>query len=203
MSMEIVAAAECIFYAKELISQDLCHSIIETYERDSRKHPGYAVSGRGETKSLDDVKVSTDLEIKPEGVWTAAHAELHSAVSRAVLSVAAQFPSLQVWPLRCTGYKIQHYKKNEGHFKWHFDALGPGAWDRQLAMIMYLNSVEDGGQTCFHRQNLKVKPVAGDALFFPTFWTHMHCGEIPKSEDKYIISAFVSFAIPAPDQKSA
>jgi hypothetical protein len=111
--------------------------------------------------------------------------------------VAAQFPSLRVFPLRCTGYKIQHYRKNEGHFKWHFDALGPGAWDRQLAMIIYLNSVEDGGETCFHRQNLRVKPVAGDALFFPTFWTHMHSGEIPRSEDKYIISSFVTFVIPA------
>jgi hypothetical protein len=119
------------------------------------------------------------------------------------LNVTAQFPSLQVFPLWWTGYKIQHYKKNEGHFKWHFDALGPGAWDRQLAMIIYLNSVEDGGETCFHRQNLRVKPVAGNALFFPTFWTHMHCGEIPRSEDKYVISSFVSFAIPAAVQQSA
>jgi 2OG-Fe(II) oxygenase superfamily len=201
--MEIVTAAECIFYAKELISKDLCRTMIANYERDLRKHPGYAVSGRSEKKSLDDVKVSTDLELRREGVWTAVHVELHLAVSRAVSSLAAQFPSLQVFPLRCTGYKIQHYKKNEGHFNWHFDALGPGAWDRQLAMIIYLNSVEEGGETCFHRQNLKVKPVAGDALFFPTFWTHMHCGEIPRSEDKYIISSFVNFAIPAGDHKSA
>jgi 2OG-Fe(II) oxygenase superfamily len=201
--MEIVTVAECIFYAKELISKHLCHTIIENYMRDPRKHPGYTVSGRSEKKSLEDVKVSTDLELRREGVWTAPHAELHSAVSRAVSSLAAQFPSLQVFPLQCTDYKIQHYRKNEGHFKWHFDALGPGAWDRQLAIIIYLNSVEDGGETCFHRQNLKVKPLAGDALFFPTFWTHMHCGEIPRSEDKYIISSFVNFAIPAADQKSA
>jgi hypothetical protein len=201
--MEIVTVAECIFYAKELISKDLCRTIIENYERDLRKHPGYTTSGRSEKKSLDDVKVSTDLGFEPEGVWAAVHAELHSAVSRVVSSLAAQFPSLQVFPLRCTGYKIQHYKKNEGSFKWHFDALGPGAWDRQLAMVIYLNSVEDGGETCFHRQNLQVKPVAGDALFFPTFWTHMHCGEIPRSEDKYIISSFVVFTIPAADQTSA
>jgi hypothetical protein len=200
--MEIVTTTECIFYAKELLSKDLCRTIIENYTRDPRKHPGYAVSGRSEKKSLDDVKASTDLELGDGGAWAASHAELHSAVSRAVASVASQFPSLQVFPLRCTGYKIQHYRKNEGHFRWHFDALGPGAWERQLAMIIYLNSVEDGGETCFHRQNLQVKPVAGDALFFPTFWTHMHCGEIPRSEDKYIISSFVTFVIPAPAQKS-
>jgi len=199
--MEIVAAAECIFYVKELIAKDLCRTIIENYERDPRKHPGCTIGSRGERKSQDYVKLSTDLGIETEGVWKVVYEDLHHAVQHAVLSVAAQFPSLQVWPLRCTGYKIQHYKKNEGHFKWHFDALGPGAWERQLAMVIYLNSVESGGETCFYRQNLKVRPVAGDAVFFPTFWTHMHCAETPRSEDKYVISSFVCFNIPAADEK--
>jgi len=200
--MEIVAAAECIFHVKELISPDLCRTIIEQYQRDPRKHAGYTVGSQGERKSQDPVKVSTDLEIGTEGLWRAVYAELHGAVQRVVLSVAAQFPSLQVWPLRCTGYKIQYYRKNQGHFKWHFDALGAGAWDRQLAMVIYLNSVASGGETCFYRQNLRVRPVAGDAVFFPTFWTHMHCGEIPRSDDKYVISSFVTFDIPAAGQKS-
>jgi hypothetical protein len=200
MPTEIVPAAECIFYVRELLPKDLCRTIIETYAAHPRKRPGYTVGSRGETKSQDPVKLSTDLDITTDGAWAAVYEALHPAVSRVVMSVAAGFPSLQVWPLRCTGYKIQHYKRNEGHFKWHFDALGPGAWERQLAMVIYLNSVEEGGETRFHRQNLSVKPVAGDAVFFPTFWTHMHCGESPRSEDKYVISSFVSFAIPAADE---
>lgn len=198
--MEILVAGDCIFYVKELLPQDLCRAAIENYERDPRRHPGHTVGSRGETKSYDDIKVSTDLGIDNEGVWTAIHGQLHEAVSRVVMSVAAQFPSLQVWPLRTTGYKIQHYKKNAGHFKWHFDALGPGAWERQLALVIFLNSVAEGGETSFHRQNLRVRPVAGDALLFPTFWTHMHCGEIPRSEDKYIVSSFVCFEIPQGDR---
>jgi hypothetical protein len=194
--MEIFARDDYIFYVKELISQDLCHTFIELYEGDPRKHAGYTASAGGERQLEVNVKVSTDVDVETDGIWTEAFAELHSAVTTVILSIAAQFPSLQVSPLRCTGYKIQHYKKNEGHFKWHFDALGPGAWDRQLAVIIYLNSVADGGETCFHRQNQKIKPVAGDALFFPTFWTHLHCGEIPKSGDKYVISSFVRFATP-------
>ena len=201
--MELVVASDCIFYVKELLSKDLCLAILESYQRDPRKHPGCTIGSHGEQKSLDPVKLSTDLEIPTDGVWSAAYAQLHAAVSRVVLSIAAQFPSLQVWPLRCTGYKIQHYPKDQGHFKWHFDALGPGAWERQIAMVIFLNSVAQGGETCFHRQNFKVKPVAGDAVFFPTFWTHMHCGEIPRSEDKYIVSSFVTFSIPESDQSSA
>jgi hypothetical protein len=194
--MHILAAAECIFYVKELLPRRLCAEIIASFERDPRKRTGYTVSGQGDRRTDEAVKVSTDLEIRPEDIWAPAHDELHRAVSEVVLTLAAQFPPLQVWPLQWSAYKIQHYKKDEGYFKWHFDALGPSAWERQMAMIIYLNSVEQGGETAFHRQGMKVKPVAGDALFFPTFWTHMHCGEIPRSEDKYIISSFVSFAIP-------
>jgi hypothetical protein len=201
--MQVVPAAECIFNVKGLISKDLCRTIIETYQRDPRKRPGGILNGDGEKRLQDEVKVSTDLEIIKGWPWTAVYGELNQAVRSAIQDVVAQFPSLQIWPLWWTGYKIQHYKKNEGHFKWHFDALGPGTWDRQLAVILYLNSVEDGGETCFHRQNLKVRPIAGDALVFPTFWTHTHCGEIPRSEDKYIISSFVSFAIPAAEQPAA
>ena len=200
--MEILVAGDCIFYVKGLLTEDLCRTAIENYQRDPRRHPGYTVGSRGENKSYDEVKVSTDLGIDSEGVWTAIHEQLHQTVSRVVLSIAAQFPSLRVWPLRTTGYKIQHYRKNEGHFKWHFDALGPGAWERQLALVIFLNSVAEGGETSFHRHNLRVRPVAGDALLFPTFWTHMHCGEIPRSDDKYIVSSFVCFEIPPGDRES-
>jgi hypothetical protein len=200
--MEIVVLADCVFYVKQLISRELCESFIAHYAQDKRKRPGLALGSRGEQRSHDPVKVSTDLEIRSEGVWAAGHTELHAAVTRVVMSLAARFPALQVWPLQWAGYKLQHYRKDEGHFKWHFDALGPGAWERQLAMIIYLNTVADGGETSFHRQNLHVKPIAGDALFFPTFWTHMHCGEVPRSQDKYVISSFVSFAIPAGEPQS-
>ena len=200
--MEIFDRGDCIFHVKELLSQDLCHRLMELYAADPRKHAGYTASARGDKQLEVSVKVSTDLDVETDGIWTAAFAELHSAVTTVTLSIAAQFPSLQIAPLRCTGYKIQHYKQNEGHFKWHFDALGPGGWDRQLAVIIYLNSVAEGGETCFHRQNLQIKPVAGDAVFFPTFWTHMHCGQTPKSGDKYVISSFLRFEIPGAGNQS-
>lgn len=75
-------------------------------------------------------------------------------------------------------------------------AIGPSVWERQLALIIYLNSVEEGGETSFAKQGLKLKPIEGDAVLFPPFWTHPHCGEVSKSEDKYIISSFIYFSIP-------
>jgi hypothetical protein len=201
--MELHDRGHSIFYVKELLSARQCRGFIDLYRDDPRKHPGYTASASGTRQLEADVKVSTDLDVGTDGVWAAAFGELHCAVTTVTLSLAAQFPALQISPLRCTGYKIQHYEKNAGQFKWHFDAFGPGGWDRQLAVIIYLNSVAVGGETCFHRQNMQIKPVAGDAIFFPTFWTHLHCGQIPISEDKYVISSFLRFDIPATSQPSS
>ena len=66
--MEILVAGDCIFYVKELLAHEVCRTAIENYERDPRRHPGYTVGSRGEKKSHDEVKVSTDLGIDHEGV---------------------------------------------------------------------------------------------------------------------------------------
>jgi hypothetical protein len=192
--MELFDRGNCIFYVKALLPPEQCRTIIDLYADDARKHPGFTASAAGERQLETDVKVSTDLDVGTQGVWAEPFAALHAAVTTVTMSIAAHFPALNIAPLRCTGYKIQHYKKNEGHFKWHFDAFGPGGWDRQLAVVIYLNTVAEGGETCFQRQNLAIKPVAGDAIFFPTFWTHLHSGQIPTSEDKYVISSFIRFA---------
>jgi hypothetical protein len=76
----------------------------------SQPAPGRGLLSR--PREVSSGRFSTDLEIQHEGTWTALHEELHRSVTNAVLTIAAQFPSLQVWPLRCTGYKIQHYRRS-------------------------------------------------------------------------------------------
>jgi 2OG-Fe(II) oxygenase superfamily len=195
--MEVVFAKDNLFYVPSLLSPALCKSIIAMYEQHPEKHVGYVLDDNCEKQLMADVKSSTDLVITPDGVSAEIFTEINLAVNQALEKIVAEVPALQLFPLWWTGYKIQHYRKNEGYFKWHCDAIGPGVWERQLAMIIYLNSVEEGGETSFLKQDLQLKPIEGDAVFFPPFWTHPHCGQVPKSEDKYIISTFVSFSIPA------
>ena len=51
-----------------------------------------------------------------------------------------------------TGHQIQKYKKNEGHYKkYHndFSILSDSNYYRVLTYIIYLNTVDEGGETVF------------------------------------------------------
>ena len=64
---------------------------------------------------------------------------------------------------------------------------------RLLVFMTYLNDVEDGGETEFLYQNLKVKPEKGKTLIWPSEWTHTHRGLTSKSESKFIVTGWFEF----------
>jgi len=94
-----------------------------------------------------------------------------------------------------TKYQVQKYLKNTGFYRSHIDG---GPWsagdvrNRILAAVIYLNTVEEGGGTFFDDHNITVDAVAGRISIFPAYWTHPHGGEVPISNDKWIISTFIS-----------
>ena len=62
---------------------------------------------------------------------------------------------------------------------------------RTLVCMYYLNDVEEGGETEFYHQQLKFKPTRGSLVIFPAYFTHLHKGHIPISNDKYIINIWL------------
>lgn len=200
--VRIVAFHDFIVRVESLLDPATCAGVLERFQADPAAREGRVFHSEGGDQVNDD-KVSRDLPIPSDGAWAETFDGLHVAVSEAVASLVPSFPSLQVHPLASTGYKIQHYPKGEGRFTWHFDALGPLAQGRVLALILYLNDVAEGGETEFHHQGVSVAPRAGHAIFFPTAWTHMHRGKIPLSGPKTVITSFFQFQIEAPTRSAA
>ncbi len=64
---------------------------------------------------------------------------------------------------------------------------------RVLLWLIYLNDVEQGGETEFVYQNAKVKPITGNLVISPCGFTHTHCGHPPLSGEKYILASWVGF----------
>jgi hypothetical protein len=92
-------------------------------------------------------------------------------------------------------FNIQHYKPNEGYFAWHTER-GSNIFpynNRHLVFMTYLNDVNDGGETEFYHQKLKVKAEKGKTVIFPADWTHTHRGITSPTENKYIITGWYNF----------
>ena len=57
--------------------------------------------------------------------------------------------------------------------------------------MVYLNDVEEGGETEFLHLDLKVKPTKGTLMWFPVHYPYVHRGNVPLSGDKYIMTGWV------------
>lgn len=92
----------------------------------------------------------------------------------------------------------QKYVVNKGGYPyWHSEIYpqqnSTEALHRNLLFMFYLNDVEEGGETEFYYQKLKIKPKAGTMVIAPAGFTHTHRGNMPISSDKYILTSWVLF----------
>lgn len=89
--------------------------------------------------------------------------------------------------------KIQKTNIGGGYHGWHFESGSRSCANRILAWMLYLNDVEEGGETEFLYLHKRIKPKAGTLLIWPAGFTHTHRGNPPLSNNKYIITGWVEF----------
>jgi len=89
--------------------------------------------------------------------------------------------------------KIQKTEPGEGYHVWHCENASVATSRRLLLCMMYLNDVEEGGETEFLHQSIRVKPKAGTIVICPAYFTHLHRGNPPLKGNKYMINGWVEF----------
>ena len=181
------------YIKKEAISKETCQQIIELFEK-SNNHAGETISGL-------DLSIKKTFEVLIKGKeWLDLDNILCNCLTNSLIEYGNQLQSLcnnkiilkylRNNVITDTGYQIQKYIKYDGYYTWHNDnAIKNKSSERIITFIWYLNDVEEGGETYFY--NGKVKPEAGKLLLFPATWTYNHKGNMPKSDDKYIITGWV------------
>ena len=78
-----------------------------------------------------------------------------------------------------------------GFHRWHYENGGLQVSPRKLVVKLYLNTVEEGGETEFLYINKRVKAKQGTLIIFPAAFTHTHRGNPPIGQDKYILTTWV------------
>lgn len=108
-----------------------------------------------------------------------------------------KFPSLKNSSLRTTSIKIQKTYPGGGYHTWHHeqesDYRGELTSRRALVFMLFLNDLyeDEGGETEFLYQKLRIKPTANTMIIWPAAYTHTHRGNtVLGKNSKYVITGW-------------
>lgn len=91
-------------------------------------------------------------------------------------------------------YKIQKTVPTGGYHVWHSEHGSMAFAGRTGVYLMYLNDVEEGGETEFLYLSKRIAPKKGRLLIFPPNYPWAHRGNPPLSGDKYIMTGWTEFS---------
>jgi hypothetical protein len=118
---------------------------------------------------------------------------LQGIVNQCATEYMDKYPYLQSNSYSSSCVLLQKTEPKEGFHAFHCEDSAWNTQTRTLAWMVYLNDVEDGGETEFLYQQLKIKPVKGRIVIWPGSFTHLHRGNPPMS-NKYIATGWYAGA---------
>lgn len=97
-------------------------------------------------------------------------------------------------PTTFASLQVQRYTKGTGHYNaWHHEGGTFKMSRRYFALLVYLNDVEEGGETEMLYTGQKIKPEKGKLLVHPAGFPYIHKGNMPLSNDKTILISWLVF----------
>jgi hypothetical protein len=197
-----------IYVNNNSLSKELCYEFISKFNAESGKYKGVTLGGVNV-----NIKDTYDYVIKPnEEVWKQYCSTLRDELEFNIHEYNKQVNDVEDYKqkynnttvsdykigsvsfdnLTIDTFMIQRYNKNEGRYTYHNDYVNDQRRKKMriLTFIFYLNDVEVGGETTFSGR-YQIKPQTGKLVIFPASWTFPHCGKMPISDNKYIITGWL------------
>jgi len=92
-----------------------------------------------------------------------------------------------------TQVKLQKTVPTGGYHQWHIEhGRGSNQEARAFVFAIYLNDVEEGGETEFLHFSKRVSPKEGRIVIWPAAFPYLHRGNPPLSGDKYILTSWMT-----------
>lgn len=96
-------------------------------------------------------------------------------------------------PHSINSIRLQKTQPAGGYHVWHFESGTYNTSSRIIAFMMYLNTIDSGGETEFLYYHKRIEAKMGRLLIWPSGFTHTHRGNPPLSKDKYIITGWLEY----------
>jgi len=186
-------------------SDELCDKILKLYYTGMLKDQLYdGLTGLGVNHSIKNSKdwqlIGCGLDGEAECV-----AEIQKTFIEHVGSYCGSFPHQDKidrhYMFNADNYfeffQVTRYEKGSGHYgSWHCETSNYVMSRRIFVFLLYLNDVGEGGETEFLYAGLKTKPKKGTLVIHPAGFPYFHKGNVPVSDDKYILVSVLSYNQP-------
>ena len=167
---------------ENVISDETCDALINQFEV-SCNNNGVLIEDTGNLRREDSVLFLQEPHIHIAN-------ELHDQIINTTALYRDEYARLKEFKLKSFVVKIQKTEPSQGYHQWHCEreTLETGA--RVLVWTVFLNDVDEGGETEFLYQQRRVKASKGSLCLFPATFTHTHRGNPPLSNTKYIATGW-------------
>tara|TARA_B100001964_G_scaffold220326_1_gene263267 strand:- start:1163 stop:1807 length:645 start_codon:yes stop_codon:yes gene_type:complete len=146
---------------------------------------------RVERESRDSSQIMFDPYRSPD-----VHASLLSFAGTALEIYLAETPAANDFPSFSVQekYTLLKYEPGQAYHRIHADTSprSQRSVTRHLTFVLFLNTVKQGGELEFPHQDIRVSPVEGRAVIFPSTWVYAH-RTLPARGDRYVFQLWWSF----------
>ena len=161
----------------DVIPEEVCQRYIDIAK------PAHFITRNDEHRS--------DKQLRLDGDFVPIVDDLYKYALEPVLNdYVTEFPYLDKYQFVSSSAKLQITEPpSGGYHTFHAENIPWISRDRVLAWMVYLNTIDEGGETEFLYQARKINPKAGRVVIWPASFTHLHRGNPPRST-KYIINGW-------------
>ena len=164
----------------KILHQDICQNLILSFENSDQKQ-----------------RVDRDAKPRFTQVNLGSNPYLVQRV-KAAIDIYKEILGPRSWYLPPVKYmeefRVKKYDpETNDRFDEHVDVVNHATARRYLALLFYLNEVEEGGETKFPLHGRLIKPKVGSVLIFPPTWEYPHSGLPTISGSKYIMSTYLHY----------
>ena len=172
-------------HSYNILPTNLCDYLINVYESD-----------KDNRERVDNESKPTFTQLNLNRYHRKIVSNLYNYFSLALDSYKKDVPSSKYLPeiKYIEEFRIKKYEVGGvDRFDEHVDVIDHKSAKRCLAMLFYLNDVDEGGKTIFPHHHKEFTPVKGSVIIFPPTWEYPHLGEPPVSNPKYIMSSYLHY----------
>lgn len=164
-----------------------CQQLIEGFEERAADHLIH--QGEGNAPRFAELNLTQCWEEGHELAFSAI-LPVFEAYSRDLDITAQQWPE----ELAFEELRMKRYRPSSGdEFPDHVDVGDHASARRFLAALLYLNDVDESGETEFPLWGQLIQPCAGSVLVFPPLWPWLHRGRCTINQPKHIISTYLHY----------